>query len=513
MSPLLTQLMQQLAFSAGRNSPDLTSFDNMLRSGDLIDEYGRPVNVSGERIRDPKKRPPLFRVRGPSIQEEQQGFFSVPPEQIPESSPVDQSINEVQQIAAKLRGLPTMASEKIYAESMARKNLLDERDQINSGLIARNAGARSGRESAARPQSLEQQLVKATQSVKLPSSKDRLNEIVPQEPGSVTTSRGASGNSSHRVRLSDGSVMVMGPDAYRGYTTALSQGLDEKSAIRGIQKTASEKQATEMANRRARESVRTKGAMSLSGKPGLQDAITPQEVDELSLARTARLADQQATIKARRDAANPFMAMLRNDGTDSPIAQQFMLQQMGMRPDDAASAALRMAAMKQQGQQSGVENDLRRAENDIRREDIASRADNTKAMKEAANLQAKLKIIEAEPDPIRRQQMMDIIRSESGLGSAPMASGNGNPKPAVTPTAPPMANATSLSNAVLNRNMSAEEALNQADLADSTIPYDPSKPRVKIGDLLRKKLADQAAWDSYRAAEPYGAEYGAYGMW
>lgn len=59
-------------------------------------------------------------------------------------SPAEQATNEVAGIAQRLRGLPTMQSERIAAESNARANLLAERDRINSGLMNRNAGARSG---------------------------------------------------------------------------------------------------------------------------------------------------------------------------------------------------------------------------------------------------------------------------------------------------------------------------------------------------------------------------------
>lgn len=72
------------------------------------------------------------------------GSVSHGPVIIPAASPAEQATTEVAGIAQRLRGLPTMQSERIAAESNARANLLAERDRINSGLMNRNAGARAG---------------------------------------------------------------------------------------------------------------------------------------------------------------------------------------------------------------------------------------------------------------------------------------------------------------------------------------------------------------------------------
>lgn len=502
MSPLLTQLMQQLAFSAGRNNPDPMAFDNLLQGGDLIDEYGRPVDVGGQRMPDPRKRPPMFRVGSPpGSVAEQQGFFSVPPESIPGQGSPDTSVEDVAAIANKLRGLPTMESERIAAEARARENVLKERDRINSGLKSRNAAALAGRESPVRPQTLEQQLVAATKNVKPPSAKDRLNEILPQEPGSQVKIKGASGNGNQLVRLSDGTAMMMGPDAYREYKNALADGLDEKTAMRSVQRAASGRSAVANAGGRARELVRTQGAASLANKPELSKAITPEEVASISVDRTARLAENAAKVQQRQDRANPLLAMMRNDGTDSPIAQMFMYRQMGLSPQDAVNASIQERTLRNQMDNS--KESFR-----LREDDINARTENTKAMKRAADLNAMLKIAEAEPDPIRRQQLMDAVRKEAGMPTVTALS-DGRQMPAVNPTSPPSANANSLAASVRAGNKTPEQAMQEAEDADRSLPYDPTKPRVRIAELLKKQLDDlkKRSTPEFKEAERQSREW------
>jgi hypothetical protein len=61
--------------------------------------------------------------------------------------------------------------------------------------------------------------------------------------------------------------------------------------------------------------------------------------------------------------------------------------------------------------------------------------------------------------------------------------------PVVNPTSPPAANAEGLVAAVKAKNKTPEQAIAEAEAADREMPYDPKKPRVKIADLVRQKLA------------------------
>lgn len=103
---------------------------------------GRPIGVGGNSASPPAQpyAPPAQAL--PGVQTAPQAMPVQPAG--PSIAPIDTAINDVTGIAQRLRGLPTMQSERIAAESRARQNLLNTRDEINAGLQARNARALSG---------------------------------------------------------------------------------------------------------------------------------------------------------------------------------------------------------------------------------------------------------------------------------------------------------------------------------------------------------------------------------
>lgn len=527
MSPLISQLMQQLAFSGGVSPDPSDPFNGLLAPG--VNEMGQSLGPGAA------KQTPPFRVAGPfqpSLAEMPSVQFSVPPEQLPPvpqrdadlraienepnlvrrqqmmksyhekwyggdrsvvptpaPSPSDRATAEVEAIARKLFGLPTRDSERIAAQSQARQNVRDERDAINARLSQRNMVAMSP---------LESQLTAATQGPaatgrvkysKPKTANDRINDILPETAGAEVRVKGASGNGNRLVRLSDGTAMMMGPDAYRAYKTAMADGMDEKTAMRATQRDASERSAIAQAPGRARELVRTKGASALMAKKGLRDAIPQDEVADIAMSRAVKQGEAAANLKAQQERANPMLAMLRNDGSDSPIAQMFAYRQMGASPEDALRAYMQSQTLKQQG-------DAAKEENSLRRQTLDQQAADTKERSKAAQMRAELEFIQGVADPMKRRALEESFAKRYGLSPADSVMADSQQMPVVNPTSPPVANANNLAAAVKAGNKTKEQAIAEAEAADREIPFDPKKPRVKIADILRDKLALKEWHDS-----------------
>lgn len=150
-------------------------------------------------------------------------------------SPADNAINEVAGIAQRLRGLPTMQAERIFAESRARQNVLNERDAINAGLLNRNAGAMAGREApmaAAQPQQGVSGLPAAPQAEPPPFATPRYGQTATQAGSAydaartegalrlqnganrILAERGDNLGSSQVARVGQNSTMLRTPDGH-----------------------------------------------------------------------------------------------------------------------------------------------------------------------------------------------------------------------------------------------------------------------------------------------------------
>lgn len=546
MNPLMGELLQMMLFRGGEQN----NISDIWRTLNETDDSGQPLGQGpqGMRVRTPDGQLPLNTAPGQSRPAgsalrlasqpsgsglEQALMAAVEAPQMPSApSPAEEAATLAKNLADKLnQSAPAQLSpaEQSIQNGDARLQLADsmygQKQATRDRQLASNNKARAGRETSL-PASLEERINQALSGQSVQPSREqsayefattrpaggsrkpaaqespkpagdleRLDEMFPGSRGKTTPVKGGSGNTNQLVRLMDGSSVMMGPDAYREYKLALNAGSDEKTALRSTRNAASERQATAMAPARAKALVREKGLAALTSNPGLQGSIDPAEAQSLSVARTDRLANQAANVQQRQYRANPLAAMLRNDGSDSPIAQQFMLMQTGMSPEDAAQIVSQRQHSQNTLKSQEADRELQR--DGMSQKDRQAEAD-LSAREKLGKTQTALKLLEAEVDPAKRKSLVDMLSQDLGMASSPPT--DGQMKPAVVPEAAPATNAKRLLSAVKSGNMLPEQAIAEAEEADKNIPFDGTKPRVKISDIVRRELK-QKEWDRSPAGQ------------